>query len=226
MPTAEGSHSWFFAECRNPACRYRFPVEATQLPGLLCPLCGGALLATTASSGGDRAVQPEAPAIDVRGLLDNIRSIHNTGSMFRTADGAGLAHLYLCGITPTPEHPRLAKAALGAETTVRWSHHRNAADLAADLVAGGFQLWALERLTADQPAALPPLAPTGARIVLVVGNERAGIDPAVLRLCHRIVSLPMSGRKGSLNAAVAFGIGVYALRFGRSAPLDTPIDSA
>ncbi len=69
-------------------------------------------------------------------LLDNIRSLYNVGSIFRTADGAGIRHLYLCGITPTPDNPKLAKTSLGAEQTVGWSYHANAVDL-IDRETGG-----------------------------------------------------------------------------------------
>lgn len=217
---------WFFAECRTAACRFRFPVDSTQRPGLHCPRCGGELVYSTTIPTGEALTRPSAAQASLKGLLDSIRSIHNTGSMFRTADGAGLDHLYLCGITSTPDHPRLAKAALGAQATVPWTYHPNAADLATSLVNDGYRLWALERLTGDQAPTLPPPLPAGSRVVLVVGNEKAGVDPAVLDRCERVLALPMLGAKGTLNAAVAFGIAAYALRFGRPSPLDTFADSA
>jgi tRNA G18 (ribose-2'-O)-methylase SpoU len=205
--------TWYFAECQNPACRYRFPLEASQMSGLRCPRCGGALTFEPAQAAGTQSMSPPFTQLGrLSGLLDNIRSIHNTGSMFRTADGAGLSHLYLCGITPTPEHPRLAKAALGAESAVPWSHHPNAVVLADNLTAAGHELWALER-AGDEPVAALPHLPAGASVVLVVGNEKAGVDPALLACCRRVLALPMRGTKGSLNAAVAFGIAVYGLRF-------------
>ncbi|MEZ4517018.1 MAG: TrmH family RNA methyltransferase [Chloroflexota bacterium] len=103
--------------------------------------------------------------------------------MFRTADGAGLDHLYLCGITATPEHPRLAKAALGAQGSVSWSYHPNAVDLAASLIEDGFQLWGLERPSdAAVPLSLPPAVSHTENVILVVGNERIGIDPALMNL--------------------------------------------
>ncbi|MCA9968608.1 MAG: TrmH family RNA methyltransferase, partial [Anaerolineales bacterium] len=146
-------------------------------------------------------------------LLDNIRSIHNVGSMFRTADGAGLAHLYLAGITAAPTHPRLAKAALGAHETVPWSWHANGLDTAVSLRHAGYRLWAVE--TGPQAAPLFAAPPLTGPTLLVVGNEKAGVDPGILAICHRIFSLPMRGHKESLNAAVAFGIAAYTLRFGR-----------
>lgn len=187
--------------------------------GLSCPRCSGILDLVPAhpKHEGRAGLQPKSPA-PVRALLDNIRSIHNVGSMFRTADGAGLDHLYVCGITATPEHPRLAKTALGAEQAVSWSSHPNAIDLAHSLRDKGMQLWALER--AVQSNRLPVAATSDTPVVLIVGNERSGVDPGLLALCDHVIELPMSGGKGSLNAAVAFGIAAYALRFGDVAQLD------
>ena len=148
------------------------------------------------------------------GLLDNIRSIHNVGSMFRSADGAGVAHLYLAGITATPDHSRLAKAALGADESVPWAYYANGLDAVAHLRANNFQLWALENLDISHAASSSPsLVPP--KLALIVGNERAGIDPAILRECDALLSLPMAGRKSSLNAAVAFGIALYWARYGK-----------
>jgi tRNA G18 (ribose-2'-O)-methylase SpoU len=131
--------------------------------------------------------------------------------MFRTADGAGLSHLYLCGITATPEHPKLGKAALGAHLTVPWSYSPNGVETASELRAGGYTVIALERL-AGASAGLS--GEVRGPLALVVGNERAGIDPGIAAQCDAMLSLPMAGHKSSLNAAVAFGIAVYALRFG------------
>jgi tRNA G18 (ribose-2'-O)-methylase SpoU len=141
--------------------------------------------------------------------------------MFRSADGAGLEHLYLCGITATPEHQRLGKAALGAQETISWSYSRNAVDTALALQAEGYRLWALERLAVGNSRKnVHLLFDTKIRnfleekpAVLIVGNERAGVDPGILALCDHILSLPMYGQKPSLNAAVAFGIAVYYLRY-------------
>ncbi len=133
--------------------------------------------------------------------------------MFRTADGAGLAHLHLCGMTATPEHPKLAKAALGADKTVAWSYARNGVATAVMLKKAGCQLWAIEATPTAEPLfADHPLLPTKPTVI-VVGNEKAGVDPGILAHCDRVLSLPMSGHKQSLNAAVAFGIAVYHLSF-------------
>jgi tRNA G18 (ribose-2'-O)-methylase SpoU len=144
-------------------------------------------------------------------LLDNIRSIHNVGSMFRTADGAGLAHLHLCGMTATPAHPKLSKAALGAQEKVSWSHSPNGLETAVSLKEQGYRLWAIEATENAQPFfAADPVLPHS-RIIVIVGNENAGIDPDILHICDRVFSLPMYGFKESLNVAVAFGIVAYHL---------------
>jgi len=149
----------------------------------------------------------------VVGVLDNLRSALNVGTILRTADGAGLNHLHLCGFTPTPENPKVAKTSLGSEDSVGWSHHFNALDCAAALRADGFQLWALEATAASEPLleVIPP--PADARIALVVGNEVDGVDADLLVLADRVVHLPMQGNKSSLNVGVAFGIAAYHLSF-------------
>lgn len=202
-------------QCQNEACRFRFPAPAGTDEGRQCPECGHA----TAFSGEPFAA--EAPATGparngppVEALLDNIRSIFNVGAIFRTADGAGLRRLHLCGITATPEHPKVAKTALGAEQTTPWSRYTNALDAARQLQAQGARLWALERRPASENLFATNPREGGAPIVLVVGNELAGIDPQLLALCQRTLYIPMSGVKESLNVAIAFGVAAYYLRYG------------
>jgi tRNA G18 (ribose-2'-O)-methylase SpoU len=140
--------------------------------------------------------------------LDNIRSIFNVGAIFRIADGVGLSQMHLCGITATPEHPKVVKTALGAEQSVPWQYHPNALDAAQALRAAGYQLWAIEGHPRAQPLSAVQAAPAEP-IALLAGNEKAGVDPALLSLCDRILHIPMQGRKRSLNVAVAFGIAAY-----------------
>ncbi len=147
-------------------------------------------------------------------MLDNIRSAYNVGSIFRTADGAGIRHLYLCGITPTPEHPKVAKTALGAERTVSWSSLKNGLDLALDLKNKGYQLWAIEYNSRAESLFDTSLENLSTPTLLIVGNELSGIDPAIQIESDRLISLPMLGQKSSLNVIVAFGIAAYTVRFG------------
>lgn len=192
----------------------RFPAPAGEVATLRCPRCRGEVVVVGPAL--DKPTPGPISPGETRlvGLLDNIRSIHNVGSMFRTADGAGLAHLHLAGITATPHHPKLAKAALGAQQTVDWTYHTNGVEAAAQLRTQGYRLWALERLTAAERPAVTALDRPAGPVALVVGNERAGVDPDILAQCDAFFSLPMAGQKSSLNAAVAFGIALYYLRFG------------
>ena len=149
-------------------------------------------------------------------LLDNIRSAWNVGSILRSADGFGFSHAYLCGITPAADNGAVAKTSLGAEQSVRWSYHKDAVRLVAELKSENWNVYALE---GDQRAV--PL--TGVRLarrqerfhvpneVLIVGNEVSGVDPELLDLCDRIFYVPMRGEKKSFNVAIAFGIAAYAL---------------
>jgi tRNA G18 (ribose-2'-O)-methylase SpoU len=155
---------------------------------------------------------PEGEGNKLEALLDNVRSAWNVGAIFRTADALGVRRLYLCGITPTPENASVSKTALGADKSVAWSHDRNALAVAQKLKAGGCLLWGLEQderavsttdLFADSRIGtdFPP-------IILIVGNEITGVDPALLDLCDRIIYIPMRGQKRSLNVEVAFGVAV------------------
>jgi tRNA G18 (ribose-2'-O)-methylase SpoU len=142
-------------------------------------------------------------------VVDNVRSLFNVGSIFRSADGAGIHHLHLCGITPTPANPKLAKTALGAEHAVSWTYHRNSLDCAEQLRAAGYLLWALEEHAAATSIFTVPLPMVP--VALVIGNEVTGVDPALLACCSTVVALPMQGIKRSLNVATAFGAAAIIL---------------
>lgn len=127
-----------------------------------------------------------------------------------------MQQLHLCGITATPNNPKLAKTALGAASQMRWQHHLNGLDTAVTLKKQGYQLWALEDAPDAEPLFERKIAHDGHPVVLVVGNENIGVDPAIQQLCERTFALPMLGVKDSLNVAVAFGIALYHLQFGRN----------
>jgi len=141
-------------------------------------------------------------------VLDNIRSLHNVGSIFRTADGAGVEKLYLCGMTGRPPRPEIRKAALGAEETVPWEYFTGTQIAVDQLRRKGYSLVALENSanSIDYRRAKYsfPLA-------LIVGHEFNGISPEILRHCDQVIALPMRGKKVSLNVAVAFGIAAYEI---------------
>lgn len=201
-------------QCSNKTCRFRFPVLVDADLGESCPYCGAETTAATPpfiNQSPPLLPAPDTPDLAI--LVDNVRSIYNVGSFFRTANGAGgITHLYLCGITPTPDNPKVAKTALGAEDTVAWSYHKNGWETAVSLQQQGYDLWALEG-TAEAKSLLTTQAskiPT----ILIVGNELSGIDPAILEICDKVLAIPMQGRKSSLNVASAFAVALYWLRYG------------
>jgi tRNA G18 (ribose-2'-O)-methylase SpoU len=141
-------------------------------------------------------------------LLNNIRSLYNVGSMFRTADGAGLSKLFLCGYTGYPPARKVLKTSLGATENVAWQRYPSAVECAQQLKQQGVSIVLLEQTDRSIPIAQAEFSyPT----CLVVGNEIEGVDPALVALADQSVEIPMYGTKNSLNVAVAFGIAVYAL---------------
>ena len=142
-------------------------------------------------------------------VLDNIRSRENVGSIFRTADAAGVAKIYLCGITPIPPHEKISKTALGAEKWIQWEYHKQTWRLLEKFKDDKMNIVALEARKGSQNIfKFSPKFP----LVLIVGNEVKGLSPKILKYCNNVVSIPMYGKKESLNVAVAFGICVYHLR--------------
>jgi tRNA G18 (ribose-2'-O)-methylase SpoU len=161
----------------------------------------------------NQQINPSNRSIAV--LLDNIRSAHNVGAIFRTADAVGISKINLCGITPTPlDNDELQKTALGAELSIPWEHHQNGYLFANDLKKQGYRLIALELHPSSIPLYDLNLHSMDHRpVVLIVGNERAGVDPGIIAFCDDVVSLPMLGEKRSLNVSVAFGVAAYHLVF-------------
>jgi tRNA G18 (ribose-2'-O)-methylase SpoU len=152
----------------------------------------------------------ESDKIPVIVVLDNIRSMHNVGSVFRTADAFLLQGIYLCGYTPQPPHRDIHKTALGATETVHWKYFASTQDAVQELREAGYQLWAIEQVensiplnsfNANQPA---PLA-------VVFGNEVSGVDAAVIKACDGCIEIPQLGMKHSLNISVAAGIVLWEL---------------
>ena len=153
-------------------------------------------------------------------LLHNIRSSHNVGSIFRTADAAGVEKLYLCGVTPGPRdrygrpNEKLLKVSLGAEKTVAWEHAASTARLIIRLKKEGWKIVALEQ--ARGAKSIFKIKPArNSKIALVVGNEIVGVSRPILKRADIIVEIPMFSKKESLNVAVAFGIAAYQFKLGR-----------
>lgn len=142
-------------------------------------------------------------------ILENVRSLYNVGSMFRTADAAGLRQLYLAGFTATPDHRGMHKTALGAQNTVPWTHFNASLDAVQNARSQGYRVAALE--ITDQPTEVETLLPGDFPLCLVVGNELSGISDALVQSADFAIEIPQFGRKHSLNAAVAFGVAVYSI---------------
>jgi len=149
-------------------------------------------------------------------ILDNIRSVYNVGSIFRTANAVGIHKIYLCGITPTPLDVKgrrrgdFAKVALGAEDVVAWEHVEITADCLQKLQGEGFYTIAIEQ---DERAIDYTTVSIENRenIAFIIGAEVEGIDKETLSLCNVVAEIPMLGTKESLNVTIAFGIATYRI---------------
>lgn len=145
-------------------------------------------------------------------VLDNVRSMHNVGAVFRTADALRLEQLLLCGITGKPPHAEIHKSALGAEEVVPWSYEKNSLDAVRRLKEKGYQLWALEQ--AEGSVMLPELAThidTNRPMAIVLGNEVEGVNQSVMDLCEGTVEIRQYGTKHSMNVSVAAGIVMWVV---------------
>ena len=142
-------------------------------------------------------------------VLDSLRSAFNVGGIFRTAECFGVARLVLCGYTPLPSQPQVAKAALGTEKNVFWREGGETADELRALRADGIPCYALETVE-GAPSLEESRIPFPCALVL--GNERFGLEAELLELCDGVVRIPLYGRKNSLNVGSAFAIAVQTLR--------------
>ncbi len=141
-------------------------------------------------------------------ILPDIRSTHNTGSLFRTSDGAGVEKIYLTGITAAPPHPHLLKVSLGAEKFVPWEHVPDVVPLLNELRAGGWQLVAAEQ---DRRSVDYQHVAYSDQVALLLGNEVTGVPPHIIDMMDTVIELPMRGQKESLNVSVAGGVLLYHL---------------
>ncbi len=141
-------------------------------------------------------------------VLPDIRSAHNVGAMFRTADGAGVDKIYLCGYTASPPHTQLDKVSLGAEKWLPWEYCKQTWRLLAELKEKGYNIVALEKTEKSRDLfSFKPKFP----LALVVGNEKTGVTKSLLKYCQSAVHIPMKGKKSSLNVSVAAGVALYQL---------------
>ncbi len=147
-------------------------------------------------------------------IAHNIRSLYNVGSIFRTADAFGVTKIFLTGYTGRPDsyvhENKIGKVALGAEKFVPWEYQKSAAKLLKDLKLKNkkIQIVALENnVKSVKITKFKPKFP----LALVLGEERQGVNKSIIKLCDKVVEIPMFGKKESLNVSVAFGIAAYAM---------------
>ncbi len=174
-------------------------------------------------------------------ILHNIRSLYNVGSIFRTADAAGIEKIYLCGITPAPVdqfgkyRPQLTKISLGAECYVKWEKVKATSKLidklrrskevgASELKGDGYKIFAIEQSKKSIPyyklknsrlrrGSGGQVNTKKSKVALVLGSEIKGLPQAILKRADKILEIPMKGKKESLNVAVAFGVVVFSLEY-------------
>lgn len=150
-------------------------------------------------------------------VLHNIRSVHNTASIFRTADAVGAEKVYLCGITPSPldrmgnHRNQFIKVSLGAEKSVPYEKRVSTTRVLNELKKEGYEILAVEQ--AKTSVAYNKFKTRKRKLALVLGSEVAGLPGGVLRLADKILEIPMVGKKESLNVAIAFGIVAYHLKY-------------
>jgi len=196
------------------SCGLRYPLQKEHSFGERCPHClGGTQVVSSKVIHDEEWIheKPEKKKNLFRAiLLDNIRSAWNVGSILRSADGFGFDHVYLGGITPTPDNDAVAKTSLGAENYIPWSQHKDAVKLAAGLKKEGWHLIALEEGEGATEIGKQSRIEYK-KSVLILGSEVTGVDPELLALCDEVLSIPMRGQKRSLNVAIAFSVAAFAL---------------
>jgi len=143
-------------------------------------------------------------------VLDNIRSLNNVGSVFRTADSFIIEAVYLCGITAKPPHKDIQKTALGAQDAVNWLYSENTIDAVQDLKKEGYSIVAVEQ--AENTISLDDFYPQkNQKIALVFGNEVQGVNQDVIDISNNCIEVPQFGTKHSLNISVCVGIVLWDL---------------
>ena len=143
-------------------------------------------------------------------VLDNVRSLNNIGSVFRTSDAFRVEHIALCGITATPPHREIHKTALGAEESVAWSYHEDTAECVKELKNRGYRVYAVELAHESLKLDKDPVA-TDRPIALVFGNEIEGVEEEVMSLCDGFLEIPQYGSKHSLNVSCAAAIAIWEI---------------
>ena len=142
-------------------------------------------------------------------ILNDIRSLYNVGSIFRTSDGVGVEKIWLCGITGYPPNSQIAKTALGAEERMPWEYRQDVLSVIKELKEQKYQIVLLEQM--EESSLYQDFCPSSP-VCLVIGNEITGIGDSITAYCDEAIEIEMAGMKNSLNVAVAFGIVAYHFR--------------
>ena len=163
----------------------------------------------------DRFRESEKTSLTI--VLDNVRSLNNVGSVFRSADAYRVEKIYLCGITAQPPHREIRKTALGATESIDWEYVEDTLEVVEKLNANGYQTCAIEQAKRSQN--LYNFAPKrNSKVAIVLGNEVKGVQQEVVDACHEVIELDQYGTKHSLNIAVCAGIVIYDI-FNKISPL-------
>lgn len=141
-------------------------------------------------------------------VLDNVRSMENVGSFFRTADAFRIESIYLCGITARPPHREIHKTALGADESVDWKYFETTAEACEHLKASGYRIFAVEQV---EGSIMLNDFQTPEKSAYIFGNEVDGVDDKALKYCEQAIEIPQEGTKHSLNVSVSGGIVMYHL---------------
>lgn len=141
-------------------------------------------------------------------VLDNVRSLNNIGSVFRTADAFKVACIYLCGITATPPHTDIHKTALGAEDSVDWIYEQDTCTVVDKLLASGYEVYAIEQVEGSISLTDIELD-KNKRYAVVLGNEVKGVQQSVVDKCTGSIEIPQFGTKHSLNVSVTAGLVIW-----------------
>jgi len=151
----------------------------------------------------------EAEKFPIVVVMDNVRSMHNVGSVFRTCDAFRISKLFLCGITPTPPQREIHKTALGAEESVTWEYYKESAELVRKLKAENYCIISLEQT--ENSVLLPNFSLPTNPIALILGHEVEGVAQEIIQISDICLEIPQFGTKHSLNVSVAAGVALYQL---------------
>lgn len=142
-------------------------------------------------------------------VLDDVRSMHNVGSVFRTCDAFRAAGVFLCGITARPPQNEIHKTALGAEESVDWQHFADAKEAVEQLHANGFKVFAVEQCKGSTKLPCTDLVQPGEKYAVIMGNEVHGVHQDVIDMCDGCLEIPQFGTKHSMNVSVTAGIIIW-----------------